>query len=121
VLARQNGPTILVGHSWGGTVISEAGVDAKVVGLVYVSALSPEAGETTAEQYTRFKTPPEFVIDTQADGYGFVNADKFKAGFTAETSDADAAFLRASQIPINMSVFGTSSIMPRGGPSRAGP
>jgi pimeloyl-ACP methyl ester carboxylesterase len=87
VLARQNGPTILVGHSWGGTVISEAGVDAKVVGLVYVSALSPEAGETTAEQYTRFKTPPEFIIDTQADGCGFVNADKFKAGFTADTSE----------------------------------
>jgi pimeloyl-ACP methyl ester carboxylesterase len=107
VLARQDGSTILVGHSWGGTVITEAGVDAKVVGLVYVSALSPDAGETTAEQYTGFKTPPEFVIDTQADGYGFVNAEKFKAGFAADTSDADAAFLRDSQIPINMSVFGT--------------
>jgi pimeloyl-ACP methyl ester carboxylesterase len=107
VLARQDGPTILVGHSWGGTVITEAGVDPKVVGLVYVSALSPDAGETTAEQYTGFQTPPEFVIDTQADGYGFVNAEKFKAGFAADTSDADAAFLRDSQVPINMSVFGT--------------
>ncbi|MDN4587372.1 alpha/beta hydrolase [Xenophilus aerolatus] len=105
-LARQDGPTILVGHSWGGTVITEAGVDPKVVGLVYVSALSPDAGETTAEQYTGFSAP-EFVIDTQADGYGYVNLAKFKPGFAADTSDADAAFMRDAQIPINMSVFGT--------------
>ncbi len=63
-LARQDGPTILVGHSWGGTVITEAGIDPKVVALVYVSALSPDAGETTAEQYAGFTTPPEFVIET---------------------------------------------------------
>src|SRR5688572_5152490 len=46
-LERQDGPVILVRHSWGGTVITEAGIDAKVAGLVYVSALSPDAGETT--------------------------------------------------------------------------
>ncbi|WP_376777601.1 alpha/beta fold hydrolase [Rhizobium laguerreae] len=51
-LERQDGPVILVGHSWGGTVITEAGVDAKVAGLVYVSALSPDAGETTAQQFS---------------------------------------------------------------------
>jgi pimeloyl-ACP methyl ester carboxylesterase len=107
VLARQDGPTILVGHSWGGTVITEAGVDPKVVGLVYVSAISPDAGENTAQQYAGFQTPPEFVIDVQADGYGFLNAEKFKAGFAADASDADAAFLRDGQVPINMSVFET--------------
>lgn len=48
VLDRQDGPAILVGHSWGGTVITEAGVHDKVAGLVYVSALAPDAGETTA-------------------------------------------------------------------------
>lgn len=106
-IARQNGPTILVGHSWGGTVITEAGVDPKVAGLVYVSALSPDAGETTAQQYEGFTTPPEFVIDTQKDGYGFIDLAKFKAGFAADTSDADAAFMRDSQVPINMSVFAT--------------
>jgi len=105
-LVRQDGPTILVGHSWGGTVITEAGIDPKVVGLVYVSALSPDAGETTAEQYTGFSAP-EFVIDTQPDGFGFVNRDKFKVGFAGDASDADAAFLRDSQVPINMSVFET--------------
>jgi pimeloyl-ACP methyl ester carboxylesterase len=106
-LARQTGPAILVGHSWGGTVITEAGIDPKVAGLVYVSALSPDANETTAQQYEGFTTPPEFVIDTQSDGYGYIDLAKFKAGFAADTSDADAAFMRDSQVPINMSVFAT--------------
>jgi len=107
VLDRQDGPAILVGHSWGGTVITEAGVHPKVAGLVYVSALSPDAGETTAQQYEGFATTPEFVIDVGEDGYGFLNPDKFKAGFAHDASDADAAFLRDTQVPINMSVFST--------------
>ncbi|WP_426955688.1 alpha/beta fold hydrolase [Muricoccus radiodurans] len=107
ILDRQDGPTILVGHSWGGTVITEAGVHPKVAGLVYVSALSPDAGETTAQQYDGFVTPPEFVIDTQGDGFGFVKAENFKAGFAADVADADAAFMRDSQVPVAMSAFGT--------------
>lgn len=107
ILDRQNGPTVLVGHSWGGTVITEAGVHPKVGGLVYVSALSPDAGETTAQQYEGYQTPPEFVIETTSDGYGFVNPEKFKLGFANDTSDEDAAFLRDTQVPINMSAFAT--------------
>jgi pimeloyl-ACP methyl ester carboxylesterase len=107
VLDRQDGPAILVGHSWGGTVITEAGVHPKVAGLVYVSALAPDAGETTAQQYEGFAATPDFVIDVTEDGYGFINPDKFKAGFAADTTDADAAFLRDSQVPINMAVFST--------------
>lgn len=106
-LADQDGPAILVGHSWGGTVITEAGVDPKVAGLVYVSALSPDAGETTAQQYDGFTTPPEFVLETRADGFGFVKPDSFRAGFAADVGEGDAAFMRDSQVPINMSVFGT--------------
>ena len=105
VLDRQGGPTILVGHSWGGTVITEAGVHPKVAGLVYVSALAPDAGETTAQQYEGFAPTPEFVIDVSEDGFGYINGEKFKAGFAADTSDADAAFMRDSQVPINMSAF----------------
>jgi len=105
-LARQDGPTILVGHSWGGTVITEAGTDPKVVGLVYVSALSPDAGETTSEQYTGFSAP-DFVLDVQSDGFGYVDMAKFKIGFAGDATDADVAFMRDSQVPINMSVFGT--------------
>jgi len=107
VLDQQDGPTILVGHSWGGTVITEAGVHPRVAGLVYVSALAPDAGQTTGQQYEGFAATPEFVIDVTDDGYGFLNPDKFKAGFAHDTSDTDAAFLRDTQVPINMSVFDT--------------
>ncbi len=106
-LERQDGPVILVGHSWGGTVITEAGIDAKVEGLVYVSALSPDAGETTAQQYEGFAPASEFVIETTKDGFGYVSPEKFKAGFAHDINDADAAFMRDTQVPINMSAFGT--------------
>ncbi|MGE2737680.1 alpha/beta fold hydrolase [Mycolicibacterium vaccae] len=105
VLDRQDGPTLLVGHSYGGTVITSAGVDPKVTGLVYVSGLAPDAGETTSQQYADYPTPPSFVIETGSDGFGFVNMEKFKAGFAGDTSDEVAAFLRDSQVPINMSIF----------------
>lgn len=107
VLARQDGPAILVGHSYGGTVITEAGDDPKVAGLVYVSALAPDVGESTGDQFAQIPAPPTFVIEPQADGFGFVNMAKFKLGFAGDTSDADAAFLRDSQVPIAMSIFGT--------------
>jgi pimeloyl-ACP methyl ester carboxylesterase len=106
-LDRQNGPTILVGHSWGGTVITEAGTHANVVGLVYVSALVPDAGESSAQQYKGFAPTPEFVIDAHKSGFGYISLDKFKAGFAHDVSDADAAFMRDSQVPINLSVFET--------------
>jgi pimeloyl-ACP methyl ester carboxylesterase len=107
VLDRQDGPTILVGHSYGGTVITEAGIDPKVAGLVYVSALAPDVGQSTGDQFVDIPAPPEFVIETQEDGFGFVNLENFKIGFAGDTSDADAAFLRDSQVPINMAIFGT--------------
>lgn len=108
VLDRQDGPTILVGHSWGGTVITEAGIHSNVSGLVYVSALAPDVGESTAQQYQGFAATPEFVIETHKDGFGFLSPQQFKAGFAHDASDADAAFLRDSQVPINMSVFETT-------------
>lgn len=107
ILDRQEGPTILVGHSYGGTVITQAGVHPKVAGLVYVSALAPDVGESTGDQFAEIPAPPEFIIETQDDGFGFVNLDNFKVGFAGDTSDADAAFLRDSQVPINMAIFGT--------------
>ncbi|MET4583174.1 pimeloyl-ACP methyl ester carboxylesterase [Conyzicola nivalis] len=106
VLDQQDGPSILVGHSWGGTVITEAGVHDRVAGLVYVAALAPDSGETTSQQYEGFAPTPNFIIDIGDDGYGFLNRDTFAIGFAADASDADAAFLRDTQVPINMSVFG---------------
>ena len=105
VVERQDGPTLLVGHSYGGAVITAVGVDPKVSGLVYVSGLAPDAGETIAQQYADYPAPPAFVIETGPDGFGFLNAEKFKAGFAADTTDEVAAFLRDAQVPINMSIF----------------
>jgi pimeloyl-ACP methyl ester carboxylesterase len=105
-LDRQDGPAVLVGHSWGGTVITEAGVHPKVASLVYVSALAPDAGETTSQQYEGHPAAAEFVLDTRPDGFGFIDASAFKTAFAADASDADAAFMRDAQVPIAMSAFG---------------
>lgn len=105
VLDLQDGPTILVGHSWGGTVITEAGAHDRVAGLVYVAALVPDAGQTSGQQYEGFAPTPDFVIDVREDGFGFLDHDTFKAGFAADLSDAEAAFMRDTQVPVNMSVF----------------
>ena len=106
-IARQDGGAILVGHSWGGVVITEAGVDDKVKGLVYVSAFAPDVGETAGDQYASFGIPSTFVLDEQADGFAFINHERFKEGFAADVSDADAAFMRDSQVPIALSAFAT--------------
>ncbi len=102
VLARQDGPAILVGHSYGGTVITEAGVDPKVAGLVYVAAFAPEIGQSTLDQYAQVPPPPNFQPDVQPDGFAFLKTETFRAGFAGDTTEADAAFLRASQVPIAM-------------------
>lgn len=105
VLDRQQGPTILVGHSYGGSVITEAGLDPKVAGLVYVAAFAPEVGQSTLDQYAEVPPPPNFVPEVQPDGFAYLNADKFHAGFAGDTTDADAAFLRDSQVPIAMAAL----------------
>lgn len=106
VLNRQDGPAILVGHSYGGSVITEAGVDPKVAGLVYVAAFAPEVGQSTLDQYAEIPPPPNFVPEEQPDGFAFLNAEKFRAGFAADMTEADAAFLRDSQVPIAMAALG---------------
>lgn len=108
VLDRLDGPAVLVGHSWGGTVITEAGSHPNVASLVYVAALIPDSGQTSGEQYEGFAPTPEFVIDVRDDGFGYLDRDAFVNGFAADASEADAAFLRDAQVPVNMSVFGAA-------------
>jgi pimeloyl-ACP methyl ester carboxylesterase len=107
VLSRQKGPVILVGHSYGGTVITEAGDAPNVVGLVFVAAFAPEVGQSTLDQYAQIPPPPNFQPDVQTDGFAFLTGKTFKAGFAGDLSDADAAFLRDSQVPVAMKALET--------------
>jgi pimeloyl-ACP methyl ester carboxylesterase len=99
-IASQNGPVILVGHSYGGTVITEAGNDPKVVGLVYVAAFAPDKGESVS---TLIKDPvpgaPVPPILPPVDGYLLLDKAKFPASFAGDVSPEKAAFMADSQVP----------------------
>jgi len=99
-LASQDGPVILVGHSYGGAVITEAGNDPKVVGLVYITAFAPDKGESVA---TLIKDPPPGApvppILPPQDGYLFLDRVKFRASFAADVDAERAAFMADSQVP----------------------
>jgi len=100
VLAAQDGPAILVGHSYGGAVITEAGNDPKVAGLVYITAFAPDKGESVA---TLIKDPPPGApvppILPPQDGYLFLDRAKFPASFAADVDAEKAAFMADSQVP----------------------
>jgi pimeloyl-ACP methyl ester carboxylesterase len=99
-LATQTGPVILVGHSYGGVVITEAGNDPKVAGLVYVAAFAPDKGESVS---SLIKDPPPGApvppILPPQDGYLFLEKAKFRASFAADLSPEAAAFMADSQVP----------------------
>jgi len=100
ILAAQDGPAILVGHSYGGAVITEAGNDPKVAGLVYITAFAPDKGESVA---TLIKDPPPGApvppILPPQDGYLFLDKAKFPASFGADVDTEKAAFMADSQVP----------------------
>jgi len=100
VLAAQDGPAILVGHSYGGAVITEAGNDPKVAGLVYISAFAPDTGESVA---SLIKDPPPGApvppILPPQDGYLSLDKTKFSAAFAADVDKEKAAFMADSQVP----------------------
>jgi pimeloyl-ACP methyl ester carboxylesterase len=99
-IAAQNGPVILVGHSYGGVVITDAGNDPKVAGLVYVAAFAPDKGESVS---SLIKDPqpgaPVPPILPPQDGYLFLDKAKFPAAFAADVSADAAAFMADSQVP----------------------
>ena len=99
-LAAQNGPAILVGHSYGGVVITEAGNDPKVAGLVYIAAFAPEKGESVS---ALIKNPPPGApvppIMPPQDGYLFLDRAKFRESFAADVAPDAAAFMADSQVP----------------------
>jgi pimeloyl-ACP methyl ester carboxylesterase len=100
VLATQDGPAILVGHSYGGAVITEAGNDSKVAGLVYITAFALDKGESVA---SLIKDPPPSApvppILPPRDGYLFLDSAKFPASFAGDVDAEKAAFMADSQVP----------------------
>jgi pimeloyl-ACP methyl ester carboxylesterase len=98
VLDKQNGPVVLVGHSWGGTVITEAGNDTKVKSLVYVSALQPDNGETSLQLLqTEPPAPEDGILPPDSNGILYYDRAKFHGGFCADLSQDEANFMAASQ------------------------
>lgn len=99
-LAAQDGPAILVGHSYGGVVITEAGNDPKVAGLVYIAAFAPDKGESVSalikDPVPGAPVPP--ILPPQ-DGYLFLDKAKFAESFAADVSAEAAAFMADSQVP----------------------
>ena len=100
VLTEQDGPAILVGHSYGGAVITEAGTHPKVAAMVYVTAFAPDRGESVA---TLIKDPPPGApvppILPPQDGYLFLDKAKFRASFAADVDPETAALMADSQVP----------------------
>jgi pimeloyl-ACP methyl ester carboxylesterase len=100
VIAAQNDSVILVGHSYGGAVITEAGNDPKVIGLVYITAFAPDKGESVQ---SLIKDPPPGApvppILPPVNGYLFLDKEKFPASFAGDVEKGKAAFMADSQVP----------------------
>lgn len=98
VLDKQDGPVILVGHSWGGTVITEAGNHPKVAALVYIAAFQPDNGESTVQWLQTAPAAPENgVLPPDDKGIVYYDKAKFHQGFCADISKEEADFMYASQ------------------------
>lgn len=100
VLDKQTKPVLLVGHSYGGVVVSEAGNHPNVAGLVYITAFAPDAGESVASLIANPKpgaaVPP---ILPPENGFLFLDKEKFAEAFAADVEPSKAAFMAASQVP----------------------
>lgn len=100
VIAQQDGPCILVAHSYGGAVATEAGTDPLVAGLVYIAAHMPDAGESEAEDGKRFPSDlsKSTAIKKTPDGFTYLDPAQFHEYFAADLSAEQAAFLARSQV-----------------------
>jgi pimeloyl-ACP methyl ester carboxylesterase len=107
VIDLQNGPVILVGHSYGGAVITEAGTDPNVAGLVYITAFAPDKDESVS---TLIANPPPGAptppILPPKDGYLFLDKAKFPASFAGDVDAETAAFMADSQVPWGLEAIG---------------
>jgi len=108
-IALQDGPVLLVGHSYGGVVITEAGNDPKVVGLVYVAALAPSEGESVASVTKPFPPAPlGSEIHADADGFLTITPKGIAEDFAQDLPDKEKQILTATQGPTAAAVFGAT-------------
>jgi pimeloyl-ACP methyl ester carboxylesterase len=105
ILALQDGPTVLVGHSWAGTVISEAGVDPKVSAVVYVAARAPDAGEDYTALAAEYPTPPASAGLVNSGGFAQLSEEAFLRDFAGDIAPAKARILYAVQGRIADTLF----------------
>ena len=107
IIDAQTEPVILVGHSYGGAVITEAGNNPKVAGLVYITAFAPDAGESVS---TLIANPPPGApvppILPPQDGFLMLDRDKFAASFAEDVNKATAEFMADSQVPWGVGALG---------------
>ena len=107
VLDQQDGPVILVGQSYGGSIITVAGSDPKVKALVYVAALQPDVGETTGQLAASMPgAAPNDDLKQTKDGFIFLDPRKFAADFGADLPRAQARFMANAQMPVAAAAFG---------------
>ncbi|WP_229681699.1 alpha/beta fold hydrolase [Neoroseomonas lacus] len=109
VLDRQDGPTLLVGHSYGGAVISEAGSHERIAGIVYVAAFMPDAGESVAALTASGSPPP---LRPSRDGYLFFEPSIFPQAFAQDLPAERGAFLADSQKPVAGAAFAAAASSP---------
>ena len=113
ILDAQDGPTVLVGHSYGGAVITEAGTHDNVAALVYIAAFAPDKGESVntliADPPPGAPVPP---ILPPRDGFLFLDSEKFHASFAADLSAEQAKFMADSQVPWGLGALSGSITEP---------
>jgi pimeloyl-ACP methyl ester carboxylesterase len=107
MLERQDGPSILVAHSYGGAIITEAGIDPGVVGLVYIAAHAPDENETETGNGKRFPAAGRDAIQKTPDGYTYLDPSRYHAEFAADLPAAEAEFEARSQFFTAAAVFTT--------------
>ena len=105
IIDQQDGPTVLAGHSWGGTVVSEAGADPKVSALVYVAARAPDAGEDFVALSAKFPTMPVRAGIQNKDGWTVISEQAFLDDFANGVAHDKAEVLYAEQAPTMASLF----------------
>lgn len=120
MVAQQKGPVILVGHSYGGFVISQAGSEPNVAALVYVAAFAPEAGESILSIGQGFPPPPGLAnISVDSDGYVWLDRSKFRESFCQDLDSDEAFVMAATQKAPLQKVLGDTAAAPawKGKPS----